>query len=196
MPGGGNKVSGRHLTRAILILLFASSSAILGDNYWFLEITAEPRFSALIIAEILLFLGLSPETRWDVKAFLALPKKIYCYAHGCSANFADIKEIEKALYTSYPFHAFSNNYITSGLKENWREGSRHFLIYDAVYRNRKAKAIFAILISSDQLQADEVRAAIIDENENSVIFTISPFTTEDRDLPVDEKLPQTLVETL
>jgi hypothetical protein len=70
------------------------------------------------------------------------------------------------------------------LVEHWRNGCWYFLSYKAEYQDRKVFIVFSVPVQ-DNINA--IRAAVVDDKDNSILLQVDPLDIESINL-----LPQKL----
>lgn len=164
-------VSRQTLARAGLLLLLS----IVGwraEQFWLTAIVAHPWAIGIAAAEVLAFIGLSPELAWTRLPFRAARPRWGGAPPipDCSKTAISLSDSLDVLRGSLPFQDLSP-YLRSEMSDHWREGCWHFLSFAAEYADHKATAVFVVPIS---LLAREVRGAIVDDADGSVFVSSRP----------------------
>lgn len=171
LGGREARTSGRTLGRAILILL-STLLAWSTSQYWLTTAATAPWTLGLVVLELLILVGLSPELDWSwaARPFHPGDKSQAVIEPECATARVPLSKSLQQLRQSAAFQAAAE-FLKSGLSDHWRDGCWRFLCFEAEHEGRKATAVFAIQ-TMDRPQ--KIRAAIVDEVHGAILWTWTP----------------------
>lgn len=173
-----SRVTWRAFARAGTMLLAAAAALLWAPSTaWYTGLSDEPLlFAAVLAAEILLVVGFSPE--FDHRWLLPLRRLHNRLTHPLSGGGFEIpldSTVTQLIRSGVYRHTAAA--LHSDVTEHWDEGEWRFLVYSARYEGRPATAVYAV--PRLRYAPDDVRVAIVDEEEGSTLLTLDAPPAED-----------------
>jgi hypothetical protein len=174
----GKQISWRTLCRAIYLWILS----IIGwysNIFWYPTLKLNYWLFLIIMLEGGIFVALSSEIDWlwiDILNFPLFRKLLLIFNRNidCGNIQTSLPNMILSLKRSIVFKACSD-IIQSELVEHWRDGCWYFLCYQAKYQDRKVLIVFSVPIQ-DNINA--IRAAIVDDKDNSILLQVDPLDIE------------------
>lgn len=148
------------------------------SKWWPLVFRDHPWTSGLLlVVEVLLFAWFSPEFR---PAFDQIRSRLTSVPaptgeYDCAVTPMPLVAATRILYQSGTYKSLSGFLDSGQLREHWRTGCWWFLSFEGEYHSRKVTVVFAVPVRRDLDQAlAEVRAAVIDDRDQSVLLSVPP----------------------
>ncbi|GIG71221.1 MauE/DoxX family redox-associated membrane protein [Phytomonospora endophytica] len=173
-----SRISWRAFARAGTMLLASAAALLWAPSIaWYTELSGEPvLFTAVLAAEALLVAGLSPE--FDHRWLLPLRRLHNRLTHPLSGGGFEIpldSTVTQLIRSGVYRHTAAA--LRSDVTEHWDEGEWRFLVYSARYENRPATAVYAV--PRLRYAPDDVRVAMVDEEEGTTLLTMDTPPPED-----------------
>lgn len=155
-------VRGRAFARA-MFLLAASAVAVVGTDWWLTAMSSNPVATvALVLAEIALVVGLSPEL--DHRWLLPLRRWRVRMSHplGRIPQVVPLESSVQQLQKSDAYRSVAEQ-LRSDLLDSWEEDGWRILTYAAMAEEGPVTAVFAVPLLD--YRPEDVRVALVPETE-------------------------------
>lgn len=149
-----------------------AGGAWFGPQYWASTLRDSPWFITVGVGELAVLVALSPElSSWHPSFGLRLGRGRTEAVPGCATRRVPLQHSIRRLHRSAVFNQLSTYLVTDMPADHWRDGCWRFLTYDARYNGRSAIAVFAVSLKT---RPDPLQAAIVDAEQNELLFSTQP----------------------